>query len=201
MTTATERAVRAGGDWTVLLPAGWATFPTDPEKARAAVRRATDRMMQGQARDELVRARIDTERSLGELVEKARRSGAAAVHLLVEPVRGVPVSASLVVTELSVTNDRELAQQVAQVFGRATGVVENERVEIGSLPALRRRRRNLMPADERFPDAQVWETSLDLVVETGPDELLVLTFATMTDDVADELVVLFDAIAGSLHRR
>lgn len=199
--TETIRELTPHTDWTVLLPPGWATFPTDPEKARAAVRRTTDRMLRGRARDELVQARIDTERSLTELVEKARRTGAAAVHLLVEPVRGVPVSASLVVSELSVSTEDELARQVARVLGRGSGVVENDRIEVAGLPALRRRRRERMPADERFPDAEVWETSLDLVVETGDDELLVLTFATMTDEIADELVLLFDAIAESLHRR
>lgn len=201
MTTTEDRMVRTAQDWTVLLPSGWATFPTDPEKARAAIRRTTDRMMQGRARDELVQARIDAERTLGELVERARRSGAAAVHLLVDPVRDVPVSASLVVSELSVTSERELAAQIARVLGQASGVVENDRVELAGLPALRRRRRTRAARDDRFPDAEVWETCLDVVVETGPDELLVLTFATMTDQVADELVVLFDAIAGSLHRR
>ena len=202
--TSTARGLRrtgAAGSWMIMLPPGWVTVPTDPERARSAVRAATTELLRGRHRDELVQARIEAERSMLEIVEEARKQGAAAVHALVRPVRGVPVSASLIVTELALDTDEEVQRAMSRVFGDAVGVTENGRVTVAGLPGLRRRRRAPLSAVDGAPlDLDVWETHLDYVLVTGPGQYLLLNFATATDPIADELVVLFEAMAESLHR-
>ncbi|MBE7324228.1 hypothetical protein IEQ44_06150 [Nocardioides sp. Y6] len=196
-----NRTTRTADSWQIMLPPGWVTVPTDPEKSRAAVHAVGARLVRDKHRDELVKARIEVEQTLMAQVEQARKQGAAAVHSLVEPIRGVPVSASLVVTELTLPTDEEMKSGLAQVFGNAVGVLENEQVEIAGLHGLRRRRRAPMELPEGTPaDMEAWETHLDYVLATGPDDYLLLNYATVTDPIADELVVLFDAITSTLHR-
>ena len=206
MTSETSRASRTAGtagagSWQMVLPPGWVTVPTDPERARVAVRAASTNLLRGRHRDELVQARIDAERSMLELVAQARTQGAAAVHALVEPIRGVPVSASLIVTELVLDTDEEMQRALKRVFGDAVGVLENERVTVAGLDGLRRRRRARGSAVDGVPEElDIWETHLDYILVTGPDQYLLLNYATATDPVADELVALFDAMTQSLHR-
>lgn len=188
------------GRWDLLIPAGWASLPTSVAGRQAAIRRVTDRMMRGQARDQLVRARIEIERSLLSQLESARQQGASVVHALVEPIAGMPVSASLSVAELTITHGEDVTEGVLGMLGRNDGVVEHGPVEIGGCPAIRRRRRHRVPEVEDDEGAELWATTLDVVVKVAPDTLLVLTFVTTTDPVADALVAVFDAIAASLRR-
>lgn len=196
-----SQSAASAGRWQLMLPPGWITVPTDPEKARVAVRAAGARLVRDKHRDELVKARVEAERMLLGQVEQARAQGAAAVHTLVEPISGVPVSASLVVTELTLQTDEEMQAGLAKVFGDAVGVVDNEQVSIAGLDGLRRRRRAPMDLPEGAPaDMEVWETHLDYVLATGPDDYLLLNYATATDPIADELVILFDAITSTLRQ-
>jgi hypothetical protein len=204
MTSTAARATRATATWMLLLPPGWVSIPTDPEQARAAVRRAADTAMRGAPRDELIQVRIEIERSLLESVEQARRQGAAAVHTLVEPIRGVPVTASLIVTELSLGlggSDGEAARELQRAFADSVGVVDNAPVSVAGLDGVRRRRRLLRPLHPDAPDVQAWETHLEYVLAVGPDDMLLLNYVTVTDEIADQLVLLFDAITETLHRR
>lgn len=202
MTTAAARPARATDTWMLLLPPGWVSVPTDPEKARPAVRRAADAAMAGRARDELVQVRIEVERMLLDAVDQARRQGAAAVHTLVEPIRGIPVTASLIVSEISIgVGGGEAAEALQQMFAEAAGVQENGPVSVAGLDGVRRRRREQRPLSPEAPDSLVWETHLDVVLAVGPEDLLLLHYVTVTDEIADQLVLLFDAITETLHRR
>lgn len=189
-----------GQRWQVLLPGGWTSLPTAQGEAPRAIRRTVDRVLRGKPRDELVGFRVEVERGLVELVDQAREQGASRVHLLLEPVAGVPVSASLVVAELTHTDDAALAEAVAVVLGGGEGVVHTSQVVLGDRPALRRVRRTLESA---APEAvePTWHTRVDYAVDTASGELLLLVFATSTDALATPLVAMFDAIAGTLHRR
>lgn len=183
--------------WGLMLPAGWSTLSTSTASRSADVRRMTNRMMRGRSRDELVQVRIDVERTMAEQLESAYRNGATEIHVLTEPIAGTPVSASLTVAPLTLTQEQDVVDAVLQALGAGEGVVEHGTTELAGQPAIRRRRR--YPIRDAETAGEAWATAVEYVVETDPDTLLVLTFTTTTDLVADALVALFDAMAGSLH--
>lgn len=201
MITTEERPAGLGSGWTLLLPPGWATLPTGEAEGRVAVRRLTDRMLKGRPRDELIQLRIDLEQTLLAQLARARQQGATAFHVLVEPVRGLPVSASLVVSELTVTDDPALGEALGRMFGTGDGIVESAATTLGELSAVRRVRRHQDAIEGDVDQTPFWHTNVDYVIDTAPGTLLMLNFATSTDPVAEQLVFLFDAIAGTLHRR
>ncbi|MGZ4591013.1 MAG: hypothetical protein ACXV2I_09530, partial [Actinomycetes bacterium] len=193
------RETRAEAGWSVLLPPGWTTLPTEPEAARAASKRLIDRMFEGKPRDELVTARIEIDTLLRRQVDQAREAGASFVHALTEPIRGVPVSATLIGVPVQVRTGDDLLDALTEVLGTADGVVESGEDTIGGTFALRRVRRRRGRLDEGVDGPEVTSTYVDYVVPLSADRLLVLAFSTSTDQLRDELVVLFDAIASTLQ--
>jgi hypothetical protein len=131
----------------VLLPPGWVTIPTTPASSRKAIARLLDRMLAGKPRDELVELRIELDRQLRRQVDDAARVGATQVHALAEPVRGYPVSASLVTTPVRVGDPEQLASALSAVLRTAEGVVEHGHAEAGEHHALRRVRRRPFTLD------------------------------------------------------
>lgn len=184
--------------WKMVFPPGWASVPTDPERAPAAIRHVLDQMLTGRARDELIQVRVDLDRRLRDLAAAARENGASHFHFLAEPIRGVPVSGSLSVSSTDGAVDSELGEVLATVFGESNGVIELGRVTVGEYGALRRRRRIVEPTSE--PDLNNVHHCLDYIVDSGDGNLLLLAFNTDTDAVADEMVGVFDMMAATLIR-
>jgi hypothetical protein len=187
--------------WRIMIPPGWTTIPTDPTRAEAAIKRFLDDSLRGKHRDELIMARIEVETGLRDQIADARTSGARAVHVLTEPFRNVPVTASLVVSQVAVAPDDDLAEALEEVLGESDGVVEVGECEIAGLPALRRVRRE---ADDELEErtgrvGAGARTLVDYVVFIDGATILVMAFATSTPQVANELVQLFDAMAGTLE--
>jgi hypothetical protein len=193
------RQTRTGAGWSLLLPPEWTTLPTEPEAARAAIRRLIDRAFEGKPRDELVKARIEIDTLLREQVAQARKAGASHVHALTEPIRGMPVSATLIGVPVDVRGDDDLLDALTEVLGSAEGVVESGEDTIGGMFALRRVRRRRGRLDEAGEGPEVTSTHVDYVVPISADRLLVLAFTTSTEQLHEELVVLFDAIASTLQ--
>lgn len=185
--------------WTVLLPSSWVTLPTDPDAARPVIKRLLDRTFEGKPRDELAPHRIRLDQGLRRQCAAARRMGARHVHALAEPVRGIPVSATLVGVPLDLPPDDDLLDALTAVLGAAQGVVEAEEVEVNGMFALRRLRRAPTRLDEDPTSPEVMGTHVEYVVALPDETLLVLAFTTTTEPVARELVVLFDAIASTLQ--
>jgi hypothetical protein len=200
MSGASTRTVQAPDGWKIVVPAGWATLSTDPGRRNSEITRLLDRQFAGTARDELVSVRIEADRRLKQDLARAAENGVTQVHALVDPVAGLPVSATLLVAQLYVGTDHDLSQQLGRLLGDAEGVLEVGERTLGGVPAMRRRRRALEPSSEA-PDApELWHTHLDYMVQISLDDLLVLSFVTSTDPLADELVFVFDSIAETLHR-
>ncbi len=193
-----------GSGWRgrLLLPPGWVTLPADdPLRARQAVSRLLGRQLGHLPRDRTAMARRVLSRELlGQLAE-ARRAGATEVHTLVQLMRNLPVTAGLTVVPLPASDaGSALLPLLAGVFNSAEGVVATELTRVADLPALRRRRRVVVPVEEGRPSAQeLWRTHVDWVVTLPDGDYLVLAFSTQTDPIAEELTALFDAIAASLE--
>lgn len=194
-----QRTVAAPGSYRLVLPAGWFTISTDAARRDKDISRLMDRQFTGTARDELIRLRIEVDRRLRRDVARAAERGATQIHALVDPLLGLPISATLVVAQLFAGPEGSIGAQLKSLLGEAKGVVENDPVTIGGVPALRRVRRAEAPMTEDEGAPVVWHTHVDYVVQADPDRLLVLSFVTSTDEVAPAMVVVFDAIAATLH--
>ncbi len=193
------RSVAAPGSWRLLVPAGWATLTTEPGRRDQAIKNLLDRQFRGTARDELIQVRVDIDRRLRADLARAAERGVTQMHALVEPTNGLPVSATLLVSQLFVGLDEETDARLASLLGSDAGVDEVGRVEVGGAAGLRRRRRVEEPSGPEDDATLIWHTHVDYVLEADPDHLLVLNFVTSTDPLADELVAVFDGIAETLH--
>lgn len=187
-------------DYVLLLPPGWVRLPTSATEGRRAVAALLDRRLRRLPRDEVATGRRIMERELRAQLSQARLAGASEVYAQVDLIRGMPVSAGLIVSRQSVrVRDDALVTGLGAVLGSSEGVVESGPVRLESgLPALRRVRRFQHVVAEGTPPQE--QTTVDWVVSLpDSDDLLVLAFATSTPQVADALVMLFDAVAQSLE--
>lgn len=200
MASHTTRPVAGPDGWRLLIPSGWATLSTDANRRNDQIKRLLDRQFAGSARDELIQIRIDADRRLKRDLSRAADNGVTQVHALVEPVAGAPVSATLLVAQLYIGADHEVAASLARLLGAAEGVLEIDEVILAGVPAMRRRRRALEPLLDHEEAPDVFHTHVDYMVQISMDDLLVLSFVTSTDQLADELTFVFDSIAGTLHQ-
>lgn len=191
----------AGGDWdwVLLLPPGWVRLPTAAPGARRAVAALLDRRLRHLPRDEIASGRRKLEHELRAMLAEARAAGASDVYTQVDLISGMPVSAALTVARLQVTaDDATLMEGLTRVLGASGDVVETDGRKAGGLPALRRRR-HFTRAVAAGLDPQP-QTGVDWLVSLPDcDDVLVLSFVTSTHQVREELVTLFDAVAGSLE--
>jgi hypothetical protein len=209
--TPTTRATRPR-DYTLLLPPGWARLPTGPA-APSAVTALVNRRFQSLPADtrDLVRRRL--RREILEILNRAEAAGGIEVHLLVDPVRDHPVSAACLASYVgSADPGRQVsAAQLLPELDDDTATLTT--VAVGGAPAVRRQ--YVTPASPELsglePAAGTNDvttgraalpaaTHVDYVVPVpGRDGHLLLSFSTATPEVADELVLLFDAIVSTLR--
>lgn len=202
MTTdpADQRTVSGPDAWRLVLPAGWVTLSTDHARRDTDIKRLLDRQFRRTARDELIQVRIEADRRLRADVARASENGVTQIHALADPVRGLPVSATLLVAQLFTGDGATLGPQLTGLVGAAEGVEHNGPTTLAGRQALRRVRRAEEPVDPSTPDSpRIWHTHVDYLVQADADRVLVLSFVTSTDPLAEPLVALFDSIAGTLH--
>ncbi len=171
-------------DFTVLLPPGWVRIPLDGgEGARMAAIVAAKVADVPRPRREQVRQRLIG--VLRDTLRSARDAGGVDVLISLGEIRGVPIAASGVVTYLERGGKVPLDGLQAEL-ARGGGVVTW--TEIAGSRAVRR----------RHGDASA--TMVDFFVPVpGRPGLLSLSFGTIAGPLAEPLVMLFDAIAGSLR--
>lgn len=199
--TGDQRTAQLDGDWRVLLPPGWLSLPTDEAAAAKAISRLLDAAFKGQPRDELVQMRIEIDRSMRRQVRNAARAGAKYVHALVRPIEGMPVSATLITSQAAADDPNEIAATLSTILGEGQGVVENGYVDLSDeRGALRRMRRWKEPLETGDESTEQMLTAVDYVVPLDDGTVLIMAFSTSTEPVHEELVVVFDAIATTLHR-
>lgn len=192
--------VDAVSGWRVLLPPGWVTLPTEPEAARRAIAGLLDSMLAGKSRDELVSVRVELDRTLRAQTADAAKVGASYIHALARPIRGLPVSASLVSVAVPTSDIDGVASAIAAVLGGGEGVVEHGHVDLSSgLPAIRRVRQDRTSLDGLADSPQLVGTWVDYVIPIDDETLLVMVLGTTSEQVHRELIFLFDAIVDSLH--
>jgi hypothetical protein len=178
------------GDYRLVLPDGWFGIDLEPgtrEKAAAALIerqfRGADNIphLKAEARDKLLATAAD-----------AYRNGGIELYVSLQAAAGLPLPAALVVTltppaaDARVTVTPEIL--AARLSGDTSGGGEVTIAELRAGRAVRVR---------RF-DPPI--TSLDLHIPVpGSSAWLLLSFSTPLVPLADALVGLFDAIAGTLR--
>ncbi|MGJ9421829.1 hypothetical protein [Aeromicrobium sp. CF3.5] len=78
-----------------------------------------DRQFTGRARDELITLRVELDRRLRRDLARAAEAGATQIHALVDPIAGLPISATLVVAQLFTGPDGAIDAQVRSLLGAA----------------------------------------------------------------------------------
>lgn len=174
-------------DFAVLLPPGWVRIPLDgSENARMAAvvaAKAADvpEPQRGQVRQRLLRV-------LNDILGHAKSAGGIDVLVSLGEIRGVPISASCLVSYLDRGKDIPLDGLRAEL---AAGDDDVTWAEIAGSPAIRR---------QRTEDAV---TAVDFFTPVpGRPGLLSLSFGTAAaEPLAGALLLLFDAVAESLRWR
>ncbi len=157
------------------------------------------------SRDESASARRSLENDLAGLVDRAHDGGGREFYLLMDVLRGIPLAATLVVTGGSGTGTgrrgaRDPGAVLANDPNSEPAVLE---VAGENVPAVRRSEAKIMR--EEIPGlgpARLTFTGLDVFVPF-PDrsQILLLTFRTPMEPIAASMMVLFEAVAGSLRWR
>lgn len=192
-----EKAWPAG--WSLMLPPGWWHVPLD-ERRRQSVTALLDNRLASLPRDRVATLRRELEGELTRMAERAAHNGATDLYLSVDLMRGLPVAASCLVTVVPTGVGTELpAAELAAMMGDQpddeVGVLE-----VAGAPAARVRRREPVDEADGFSTGELPVTRLQVYVPVpNKAEMLLLSFSTPIDPIADEMVMLFDAIAGSLR--
>jgi len=185
--------------WSLLLPPGWWHIPLD-ERRHQSIAALLDRRLASLPRDRVATLRRELEGELTRLVERAVANDAVEMYLNVDLLHGVPVAASCLVTVVPVGFGPALpATEVAALMGDQPGD-EVGVLEVAGAPAARVRRREPITDTDGLSTGQLAVTRLQVYVPVpNTTEMLLLSFSTPMDPVADAMVTLFDAIAGSLR--
>jgi len=184
--------------WTLMLPPGWWHVPLD-ERRGQSVTALLDNRLASLPRDRVAALRRELEAELIRLVERAVAHDAVEMYLNVDLIHGLPVAASCLVTV--VPTGRATALPAAELAGMMGDQPDDEVgvLEVAGAPAARVRRREPVDEADGFSTGDLPVTRLQVYVPVpNTTEMLLLSFSTPMDPIADAMVTLFDAIAESL---
>jgi hypothetical protein len=189
------------------LPVGWRGIPIQ-HGTKAAIRRIVDEVMRrypkNMPRDKMTPYRIELERQLIDLARRARSQGGVDLYLPIEYVHGVTITASFVVSQVSLpVPDEESAEQVAVDSAQLVACLTSEEgsasaVSVAGVDAARTE--SVAPPDpaEQLPFGS---RRVDYVIPLPghPTQWMLAGFSTIGDGdpegkFAKLLVDLFDAI-------
>ncbi|MFK0109183.1 hypothetical protein [Streptomyces sp. NPDC091217] len=198
------RTPASPADYRLLLPDGWFRVRIDPEGRERSVDALVDRKFEGidnaphlkrQLRDELLAQAV-----------AAYRDGGIELYLSLQQAGPLTIPASLLITLLRPAPGTALPD-ATELAGRLSAGMDAETTvaELAAGPAVRVRRVTGQPdtpapagapgsTDEVLPSVTV---DYQLPVP-GTTAHLLLTFSTPLLQIADAMVELFDAVAGSL---
>jgi len=191
-------AQRTPRDFAVLLPPGWVRIKLDGSEpvVLASLVAAKVATVDPAQREE---ARALLTRTLGGALRDAKAAGGLDVLISVAESHGVPIAASCLVTYLDQDGTKVpldgLLMDLAARGGQVTGT------EIAGGSAIRHQY-EIVPPEGSLPEDPVATrvTMVDFFLPLpGRPGLLVLSFSTPVEPLAEALVMLFDAIAESLR--
>ncbi|MDN3268479.1 hypothetical protein [Streptomyces sp. MA15] len=168
-------------DYELLLPEGWFRIGIEPASRECSVDALVDRRFSGVDNAPHLKKRLRNE--LLAQAAAAYHQGGIELYLSMQQAGALTVPASLLVTLLP--------------SGRTPEAAGASVVELAAGTALRRRTDAAPDDGEALPSV-----TLDYQVPVpGTETHLLLTFSTPLVQIADAMVELFDAVAGSLRWR
>ncbi|GAB3271600.1 hypothetical protein GCM10027456_59530 [Kineosporia babensis] len=190
--------------WSLMVPTTWSRIrlARDRQEQVAAL---IGRAFATVSRDQGAGLRREMERELLTLADQAHDRGAVEFYLLSDVMRGLPLAASCVVTVLPESLPANVDPEIlARVLVQGPEA-EPRTVSIDGqdVPALKVSQVQYFPAEKPGePQPRATVSGLD-VYAPFPDrsQILLLSFRTPVDVVADPMLFLFEAIAGSLRWR
>ncbi|MEV0951995.1 hypothetical protein [Promicromonospora sp. NPDC050249] len=200
-----EQAGKPTDAWVMLLPPGWARFPTGEGRQRE-LDEAIEQVVARALPDTMPRDKVEPFRhmlrdELHKTLGQARDAGTGAVYLPTEPMEGVIVPGSI--AEIEVVSDvgTDPARIVTSIL--SDGYEESELVEIDGRPGIRvvHTEHGMKRDDLELSTRQVlYAVSRD---ETD-GEWLVLSFTTIwnsenTERLAEAMVFFFDAVMSTFR--
>lgn len=189
-------------DYNVIVPDGWFQLPLEPDGRDRAIIALADRTFRGV--DNAPHLKKEFMRDLQRKAKEAYNVGGTELYLSTLTVGPVPLASSLLVSipaadEWPQTSDtEELALHFAAHDLGDSAELSVVELEVAG-KAVRYRRRS-----EPDPEAQMGNTlpttTLTFYVPIpATKRWLMLNFSTPIDPLADRMVELFDAVAGTLH--
>jgi hypothetical protein len=180
------------GQYRLTLPEGWWAIGLDPARAEADVAALVEHQWRGV--DDAPHLKAEARASLLRQAQDAADAGGLQLFLSAGTLGGIPLSASLLVSAVPLASPDELSDLAQQGRARARDVTQ---VDLPAGPALRTLWRQ--PPGDDDPSG-LFTTCLDLhLAVPGAPRVLVLQFRTPMEPLADVLVEVFDAIAGTLR--
>ncbi|TLS41979.1 hypothetical protein FE633_33430 [Streptomyces montanus] len=179
----------------LITPEDWYRIPLQPlERREASVSALMKRQFAG-VDDQPVLRRQSEEQLLG-AAEAGADKGGVVLYLSFLEAAGIPLSASLLISQLHQRFDS--LDAVAALAGK--GEVTPVRLPAAGRAA--RRRRGERTREARRLGTEFEDTIVEYFVPVPDrDEVLMLTFSTPLEPIADAMVELFDAVAGTLRWR
>lgn len=181
----------APASFALVLPDGWWSLDLDPDATPSSAAALVEQQWRGVDNAPHLKAQARAE--LLERAQDARDAGGSHLYLSVGRLGGVPLSAALLVCPLEAGGPDALA-------GLAARHPDAAWVDLPAGRAVRRQWRQ--PARPSGADGAVTATTcldLQLAVPGAEDRLLLLSFRTPLEPLAEPLVALFDAIASTLR--
>ena len=183
-------------DYRIALPDGWFRIDVRPGRRKRAVQALLDRQFRGIGSAPRLRQQLQGQ--LMSMAQAAYASGGIEIYLCQQDILGMPIPASLVISLTPPAPDgRAVTPQ--QLAATLEGGREVTLTDLPAGTTVRTRRRTVPPEDD--PSGNILPvTNLDLYIPVpGSGSYLVLAFSTNLDPLADSMVSLFDAIAGTLQ--
>ncbi|MGI5471769.1 hypothetical protein [Streptomyces sp. CA-132043] len=193
-----DRTPAAPVDYQLALPEGWFRIPLEVTARQASVEALVDRQFKGvddaphlkrQAREDLLARAVEAE-----------RNGGVELYISLQQAGPTTIPASLLVTLATPPRPGGVSVTELANYLQENGP-QGQQVATGKLPAgsAVRVRQRTVPEENDPSGNSLPTTTLDYYVQIPEsDAYLLLTFSTPLDPIADALVELFDAVAGSL---
>ncbi|MER5396707.1 hypothetical protein [Streptomyces sp. NPDC002599] len=177
----------------MITPEDWYRIPLQPQEQREASVSALVRRQFAGVDDQPVLRRQAEEQLTGAALAGADQGG-VALYLSFLEAAGIPLSASLLISRLHQRFDS--LDAVAALAGQG----EVAPVTLPAAGRAARRRRTERTRESGKLGSQFDDTIVEYFVPAPQDdETLMLTFSTPMEPIADAMVELFDAIAGTLR--
>lgn len=186
------RAPRTPGEYRLTVPEGWWAIDLDPARAGADVAALVEHQWRGVDDAPLLKA--EARASLLREAQDAADVGGLQLFLSVGTLGGIPLSASLLVSGLPLGSPDELTALAQQARARGRDVTQ---VDLPAGPALRTLWRQ-PPGDDDSSGLVTTCLDVHVAVPRAP-RVLAMQFRTPMEPLADVLVEVFDAIAGTLR--